>query len=551
MGRSLRRAFLSSSPSTPQTEPLFAVAPESIEIVPFGNPTSSIMSSSTAKRGFHDQLLDHPRPLLPRRPDAVRSSSLSNEDVNVRSVREMLPYLSKHRGSTLVVHVPHTLTRSRREFGQFVQDLVLIHTLGVRLVLVLDCESRVRELLDENGVTWRVRDGERVASTDSVTWDMVAAQEVRMAIEQQLSKTHMSKGKVKTASDVRVISGNFVRAQPKGLSDGEDFDLTGIVRSIDRVRISEILKQGDIVLLGHMAHSNQGVTYACNSISLAEACAVKIGADKLVYLHEGESLRSEESGERVDLHLDSAKKLIERMDREIRDVVVGGRAAPHELLHRYMRSAVEACRRGVRRTHLVNRHIDGALLVELFSRDGHGLLISRDVYEGVRRAAPHDASSIKELVRPLEKRDILVPRSKEYITDHSHEFIVVERDGHVIACAQCIIHEERMAEIACVAVDPKFRHGGQANALMSYLKRELVAMKVRKAFVLTTKSYDWFVERGFAAADVGDLPEARRETYNRTRRPKVLMQELRDFRQISDEELFFDKSHIAEPPTAY
>jgi len=459
---------------TPQAEPLFSFSVDSIRIVRFDETKESMTAKMTT----------------------------TNTNMDVLSLREMLPYLSTHRNSTMVIHIPVKLTLSH-QFRKFVHDLVLLHTLGIRLVLVADCEDRVREYLTKENISYTVQSDTRVVTEESIMYDMIAAQEVRSTIEQQLSRTFMSKGQVRGTAKMKVSSGNFVMAQPKGLQDGEDFQLTGIVRSIDKDVIMDNLKRGDIVLLSHMAHSHQGFTYACDSIALAETCAARLGAEKLIFLHEGEQLQNIETGERIDLPLRSAVGLVGRLNEETMD-------ESNEVLRQYMTSAVNACRSGVRRTHLVNRHVDGALLVELFSRDGHGLLISRDVYEGVRKAVPQDVNSIKELIEPLEKRDILIQREKSYIKDHSTEFYVVERDGHLIACAQCIVYsDDRMAEIACVAVNPKFQFGGQANALLSYIKRELLSLKVNKAFVLTTKTYDWFVERGFADTDVAKLPDVR------------------------------------------
>ena len=514
----------------PRAEPLVSSSLESIRIVKFDQSKEESATKSTL-----------------------------NYNMDVLSLREMLPYLSTHRNSTMVIHVPVQLTLSD-QFRKFVHDLVLLHTLGIRLVLVADCEDRVREFLSKENIAYTIQDDTRIVTKDSILYDMIAAQEVRSTIEQQLSRTFMSKGQIRGTAKMKVSSGNFVMAQPKGLQNGEDFEYTGIVRSIDKEVIMDNLKRGDIVLLSHMAHSHQGLTYSCDSISLAETCAARLGAEKLIFLHEGEHLENVETGERIDLPLRSAVDLVTHMK------TISPSETDTDVLQTYIKSAVNACRSGVRRTHLVNRHVDGALLVELFSRDGHGLLISRDVYEGVRsgscsssvsshiitltvrkttqvrKAVSQDVNSIKELIEPLEKRDILIHRDKSYIKDHSQEFYVVERDGHLIACAQCIVYDEdRMAEIACVAVNPKFQFGGQANALLSYIKRELLSLKVNKAFVLTTKTYDWFVERGFADTEVTELPEARLKTYDKSRRPKVLMQELISPRQLTEEELFLDK----------
>ena len=62
-------------------------------------------------------------------------------------------------------------------------------------------------------------------------------------------------------------------------------------------------------------------------------------------------------------------------------------------------SAVVACKNGIKRTHLVDARIDGGMLLELYSRDGVGTMISTDFYEGIRGARSTDLASI--MVRPL------------------------------------------------------------------------------------------------------------------------------------------------------
>ena len=266
----------SSKIAPPQSEPLFSFSVDSIRIVPFNKTLEESKSFAT-----------------------------TTTNMDVLSLREMLPYLSTHRNSTMVIHIPVQLTLSN-QFRKFVHDLVLLHTLGIRLVLVADCEDRVREYLKKENISYALQDDIRVVTDDSIMYDMIAAQEVRSTIEQQLSRTFMSKGQVRGTAKMTVSSGNFVMAQPKGLQDGEDFELTGVVRSIDRDRIMDNLKRGDIVILSHMAHSHQGLTYSCDSVTLAEACAARLSAEKLIFLHEGEQLQNIETGERVDLPLRSA-----------------------------------------------------------------------------------------------------------------------------------------------------------------------------------------------------------------------------------------------------
>ena len=72
-------------------------------------------------------------------------------------------------------------------------------------------------------------------------------------------------------------------------------------------------------------------------------------------------------------------------------------------------SAVVACKNGIKRTHIVDARIDGGLLLELYSRDGVGTMISTDFYEGIRDARSSDLDTI--MVRPAEPPLLPLPSS--------------------------------------------------------------------------------------------------------------------------------------------
>jgi amino-acid N-acetyltransferase len=102
---------------------------------------------------------------------------------------------------------------------------------------------------------------------------------------------------------------------------------------------------------------------------------------------------------------------------------------------RFLRGAVKACRSGVRRSHLISYQEDGALLQELFSRDGIGTQIVMESAEQIRRATINDIGGILELIRPLEQQGILVRRSREQLEMEIDKFTIIQRDNLTIACA--------------------------------------------------------------------------------------------------------------------
>ena len=201
------------------------------------------------------------------------------------------------------------------------------------------------------------------------------------------------------------------------------------------------------------------------------------------------------------------------------------RRLPEEM-QRVLASAVNLCRHQVKRVHLVPRHVDGALLQELFTRDGIGTLISADRYEGTRQASIDDVAGILELIAPLEEAGLLVRRSRERLEMEIGRFTVVERDGMIIACAALYPLDETAAELACLAVHPDYRGQGRGDALLQYLERHAVEAGIGRLFVLSTKASHWFRERGFQPTEPKTLPAKRQALYNYRRNSKVFVKRL-------------------------
>ena len=203
----------------------------------------------------------------------------------------------------------------------------------------------------------------------------------------------------------------------------------------------------------------------------------------------------------------------------------------HGWLLRYMHAASEACRGGVNRVHIISYARDGALLQELFTRDGSGTLITHDPYEEIREAEIEDIGGMIELLRPLEEDGILVRRSRERLEMEINHFVVIERDGMIVGCAALypLPSDEKnpaSGEIACVAVHPNYRKGDRGSELLEYLEKRAASKGLRKLFVLTTRTALWFIEHGFTPASVDDLPVERKALYNFQRNSQVFSKSL-------------------------
>jgi amino-acid N-acetyltransferase len=142
----------------------------------------------------------------------------------------------------------------------------------------------------------------------------------------------------------------------------------------------------------------------------------------------------------------------------------------------------------------------------------------------MRQAKIQDVTGIVELIRPLEKKGVLVKRSREHLEMEVHTFSVIERDGMIIGCAALYPYpEHRMGELACLALHTDYRGENRGDRLLDYLEQKALSLRLHKLFALTTQTAHWFREHGFEPATVDDLPPERRATYNPQRNSKILI----------------------------
>lgn len=430
----------------------------------------------------------------------------------VSSFRRSAPYINAHRGRTFVIVFAGEAVASER-FASLVHDIALLHSLGVRLVLVHGARPQIERRLREVGTETQYVGDLRVTSVEALPLVCEAVGGMRMEIEANLSMGLANSPMA--GARIRVASGNFVTARPLGIRDGVDFGHTGEVRRIDTEAITGWLQTGAIVLLSPIGYSPTGEIFNVGAEQIGVSVAVALGADKLLYLTECPSPRDEKGAVFRQLSLPETDSLIRESEN----------LDPDSLRH--LHQALQACRAGVRRVHLLDRRIDGVLLQELFSRDGVGTLVAADTYEGIRSARVDDVGGILELIRPLEEQGILVRRSRDRLETEIDRFVVIERDGGVIGCAALYPFEESgMAELACVAVHPDYQRQGRADAILHCVEQRARHLGLNSIFVLTTRATHWFLERGFGAAEIAALPMERQTLYNYQRGSRAFLKAL-------------------------
>ena len=432
--------------------------------------------------------------------------------------RAVAPYIHAYRGKTFVVAMAGELIAAGK-LNSFVQDLAILHAMGIKLVLVHGFRPQVNEQLAAKGHASRYSHGLRI--TDAVALDCAqeAAGQLRFEIEaafsQGLPNTPMAN------ATVRVVSGNFLTARPVGIVDGVDFMQSGLVRRVDGAAIRRAIDIGALVLLSPFGFSPTGEAFNLTMEDVATATAVALQADKLVFLTEVPGIRERaddpESAIDTELALADAKRLLAELPAPLK---------PTDTAF-YLQHCVRACEGGVERSHILPFAADGALLMEVFTHDGIGTMVVDEKLESLREASSDDVGGILQLIEPFERDGTLVRRERTEIERDVSCYTVIEHDGIIFGCAALYPYpESRTAEMAALTVSPQVQGQGDGERILKRIEQRAKAAGFDSIFVLTTRTMHWFIKRGFVQVDPDWLPEARKRKYNWDRRSQVLVKKL-------------------------
>jgi amino-acid N-acetyltransferase len=421
--------------------------------------------------------------------------------------RAVAPYFHAFRGKTFVIAFGGEIF-AHRKFVELAHDINLLHSAGIRVVLAHGSRPQIEALLKRRNVRSRYAKGLRI--TDPVALECVkeAVGLLRVEIDALLSLGLPNSPMAGAA--INTVSGNFLTAQPIGVYDGIDFQYTGSVRKVDAQAISGCLDGGNIAVVSPVGYSPTGEVFNLAMEDAAVAVATALHAEKLVFFSDA-PVEDKEGELLPELTAQEAAELLSRSNRLSADTRL------------YLAHAVEAVRAGVQRSHVISGKVPGALLIELFTHEGSGTMITSDKVVRLRPAGIDDVGGILKLIEPLEEDGTLVRRGRELLEREIARFSVIEHDGVIIGCAALYpFLSARAGELACLAVRPDYRDAGYGERLLKHIEVQARARKMKKLFVLTTRATHWFIERGFAETSVDALPKEKKELYNYQRRSKIL-----------------------------
>lgn len=428
-------------------------------------------------------------------------------------VRQAAPYIHAFRGRTFVIAFGGEILQgddSSLRAQALAQDINLLESMGIKIVLVHGTRPQIDTEMGHRGLTPRFHNGLRITDAETLECVKRAVGVTRIDLEALLSQglphTPMA------GAYMRLTGGNFITAKPVGVVDGVDFQYTGAIRKVLAEEIQADLDQENVVLISPIGTSPSGEVFNLAWEEVAEAIATAVKADKLIYLCDAPGM------------VDRKGKLIEAItiDEASQNKI---KQAPD--VARVLPGALRACRNGVGRVHFLDRTIDGAMLMEFFTRDGVGTVITQAALASIREATIDDVGSVLALIAPLEADGTLVKRGRERLEMEITRFSLLDHDGVIVGCAALYpFSKDKMAELACLVVMPEYQRLGYGELLRKHIEAKAKKLKLKRLFLLTTRTAQWFTERGFLEEGLEALPTQRRELYNYQRRSKVLIKTL-------------------------
>ena len=435
--------------------------------------------------------------------------------------RHSSPYINAYRKKVFVILLPGEAI-AHENFHNIAHDITLLNSLGVKLVLVHGARPQITQALQEAGLEANLQEEPsgklhrqlRVTDLDSLSHIKKVVGQMRIDIE-----AIFSMGLINSpmhGADITICGGNFVVAKPYGVQNGIDYAHTGEIRKVNREAILNQLSNNNIVLLSNLGYSATGETFNLAAEEVAAETAIALEADKLLIYSKESGILDKDGVSINKLSAEQAQKLIEEKI---------GQDETDEAL-KNLQLGVKACLATVSRSQVISYVDDGALLTELFTRDGVGTLITQEKYEQTRAATIDDIGGIMDLIHPLELEGSLVHRSREKLEAEIQHFVVIERENMIIACAALFPHDNKSAELACMATHSDYRNNSYGKVIFEFIEETAQNIGIKQLFVLTTKSPHWFLEKGFTEGDVDSLPAEKLSLYNYQRNSKVLEKKL-------------------------
>ncbi|MBN1308773.1 MAG: amino-acid N-acetyltransferase [Chitinispirillaceae bacterium] len=433
---------------------------------------------------------------------------------HVEVIRQAFGYVDQFTGEIFVIKISSGLIASPF-IPILIKDLVLLHRMGIRIILVPGARSRIDEVLATYGIQCKRVNGIRISPPESIPFIKMAAFDVSNKIMTVLAEY-----------GAHAVLGNWVKARSMGVRNGIDFQSSGIVERLQSDIVENVLADRLIPIFPNIGWSAKGKPYNLSSNELACTISVSLKAAKLFFLTNGGRIRAQEynlpegtnvadDGTITQLTVANAGLFLERNKWKKRDPSL-------ELIN----FAFQACSAGVRRVHIIDGAAEGMILKEIFTNRGLGTMVYANQHENIRPMTSADIPEVLRLMQSAIEDELLVPRTAADLEERVDDYSVYEVDGTIHGCGALHLVDDRRAEIAAVVVDETYENLGIGGKIIGCLVDRAIALRLKAVFVLTTQTSDWFSRLGFTEATVADLPPQRRKRYDPRRKSLILQKRL-------------------------
>lgn len=425
-------------------------------------------------------------------------------------IRQAFGYIDRFKNELFVIKIDDNLI-SNPLFPILIKDLVLLHRMGIRIILVPGARTRIDEVLKTYNVSCSTINGIRVSPPESIPFIKMAAFDVSNNIMTMLAEC-----------EAHAVIGNWVRARSIGVRNGINYQSSGTVERLQIDILNNVLEDGLIPIFPNIGWSGKGKPYNLSSNELALTLSIELKAAKLFFVTDKGGIHQGEY-KIPDGAFVTGEGTISQLNREqAQEFLDLNSSCSYDESLELVSLGLEACNLGVKRVHIVDGHIEGMILKEIFSNRGLGTMIYGNQHENIRKMTHSDIAEVLRLMHPAVEDKILIPRTASDLEEKIKDYIVYEVDGTVHGCGA--LHKYgQQGEIAAIVVDEMYINAGIGKRIVSYLMEKAYAMKLKQVFLLTTQTSDWFSQLGFVQGEISDLPKEKQKTYNYDRNSLVYL----------------------------
>ncbi|MBE6857254.1 MAG: acetylglutamate kinase [Ruminococcus sp.] len=278
---------------------------------------------------------------------------------NVRSqvLIDALPYIQKYNNKIIVVKYGGNAMTNKELKDAVMTDIVLLSLVGAKVVLVHGGGPEISDMLKKLNIESRFVNGLRYTDADTVdVVKMVLAGKVNKELVQLLAQHNGH------AVGLCGIDDRMIMAERMESPDGEDLGFVGDIVKVNTKPILDALANGNIPVIATVATDEMGNTYNVNADTAAARIAAELGAENLILMTDIAGLLRDK---------DDPKTLIPSLNisevpfMKRRGIISGGMIPKIDC-------CVEAIRRGVKKTVIIDGRVPHSILIEILTNDGIG-----------------------------------------------------------------------------------------------------------------------------------------------------------------------------------